>query len=199
MKMSGSLLIISLLFNLISAAQEFPDPPPMEEIMTKYMEMAKPGEEHKILYTLAGSWEHEVRVRMAPGAEPMLFTGEAEFEIVLGGRFVVEKSHTGEGDSYTENLTVIGFDRRTGKYTLVGMDSRGTGYLTAEGDYDPASRTLTYCGENTDPVTGKLEKYEMHMKLLNEDTLITDIVFPEHMAGKNFKMVETVSKRKKAG
>src|SRR3990172_4396875 len=90
-----------------SIAQEKMD----EEAMKSYMELSKPGEEHKLLESLAGEWNMELKLWPEPGKEPVMFKGTGTHEMILGGRFLQSSSTSGEGDMKTESLSIFGFDR----------------------------------------------------------------------------------------
>ena len=63
-----------------------------------------------------------------PGAPPMTFTGTSDAKMILGGRFlqINGSAQAANPGMSSESLTVIGFDKRTGKYTMWGVDTDGT-------------------------------------------------------------------------
>src|SRR5262249_13987865 len=60
------------------------------EEMTRY---ATPGPQHKELAALAGKWTARTRVWENPDANPVEFSGDAEYKMILGGRFLELESH----------------------------------------------------------------------------------------------------------
>lgn len=80
--------------------------------------------------------------------------------MILGGRFLLMESKSGEGEMYTETFNLAGFDRRHKKYTTIGLDTWGTYYVTAAGSYNDTTKTLKMYGEDQDPVMGFTQKYD---------------------------------------
>jgi len=160
-------MIISILgityFFGFSSAQEKMDPEKQQEMMAKYIELAKPGEEHNLLESLAGDWKQEIKTWMQPGAEPMTLKGKATNKMVLGGRFLQTNAKGGEGQFLTENLIIYGYDNRHKKFTVVGFDTWGTYYVTAVGGYDPETKKITMYGEDKDPIMKVTQKYYMNI------------------------------------
>ena len=63
--------------------------PNEQEMMAKMMELAKLGENHKLLADIAGTWNYTVKMWMNPDAqaEPMVSKGTATRKAVMGGRY----------------------------------------------------------------------------------------------------------------
>src|SRR2546421_7155208 len=59
---------------------------PSEAEMKQMMELAKTGENHKLLASMAGTWSYNVTMWMAPGAPPSKSTGTAVRKAIMGGR-----------------------------------------------------------------------------------------------------------------
>lgn len=163
-----------------------------------YMELAKPGPEHKQLESLVGSWDEEIKFFMAPGKPPMTFKGTCQNRMILGGRFLVSESKGGSGPMAFESMMIMGFDRRTGKFTTVGFDSEGTYYVAGAGPYDQSRKAIVMYGEDVDPVLGT-QKYDMVMTIVSPTKYIKEIVFKDaaHTHGlPEFKMVEIILTKK---
>lgn len=174
-------------------AQDAQDSAAQAAQMEAYMELMQPGPEHKLLETMAGSWNLKVTIWMQAGAEPMIFEGTAEQVMILGGRFLESKFAAGDGPFATQGLTILGFDRRYGEYTSVGFDTWGTYFVTAKGSYDPKSKTITMYGEDKDPVAGRTQKYNMIYRLTDQDSIHNEVIMVDakDMYGVDeFKMVE---------
>jgi hypothetical protein len=69
--------------------------PSESEMMAMMTEMAKPGENHKMLESSVGSWSYTVKWWMSPDAPPMESTGTSVGRSVMGGRYVIT-DHTGK-------------------------------------------------------------------------------------------------------
>jgi len=174
------------------------DPLSQEEMMQAYLDTMAPGEAHERLAGLAGSWTISNKMWLEPGQEAMISSGACENEMILGGRFLTSKCAGGEGEMYVENLFIIGFDRRWNQYTFVGYDTMGTYFVTAAGEYDSESRTITMYGEDEDPVLGFTQQYDIIMRLVSENEYVTEVIFKDdvHTRGEGpFKVVEVIAKR----
>lgn len=178
-------------------AQESMDQTAQQELMAAYMELAQPGKEHQLLASLEGNWDMQIKAWTSPGMEPMLMTGKAENKLILGGRFLLTTSEGGEGDMYTETLTLTGFDRRHKKYTVVGYDTWGTYYATAAGTSDESGRTITMYGEDEDPIIGKTQKYDMVLHFIDKDNYRWEVIFKDFRTPNEepFKMLEILYTR----
>ena len=128
-----------------------------EEMMKEGLKLGAPGAEHARLARGEGTWKVSGKFFM-PGAPPMAFTGTNQAKMILGGRFlrIEGKAQSAQPGLSSESLTVLGFDKRTGKYTLWGVDTYGTYSISATGDHDDASNTTTFLGENEEPGMGKV-------------------------------------------
>jgi len=164
-----------------------------DSVVAMMMQLAQPGPEHELLQSLTGKWHQEVKLWMAPGSDPMVFTGMSVNESLLGGRFLQMTSNSGEGMFATESLNIIGFDRRNNKFTTVGFDTWGTYFVTASGDYDDESRKITMYGEDFDPIAGFTQKFDIVVELIDETKFMWSVVFKDEFhtgGGPDFKMVE---------
>jgi hypothetical protein len=165
---------------------EKPQQPPMpggqsmEEMMKQAQQMAAPAEQHQDLAKLEGQWKVNGKFMM-PGAPPMTFTGTNDCRMILGGRFlrIEGKAQSAQPGMNSESLTVLGYDKRTGKYTLWGIDTYGTYSINATGDWDEATKTATYLGENEEPGMGKVPfKFVVHHPDDDHYTLELHMQFP---------------------
>ena len=161
--------------------------------MAAEMALAGPAEEHRRLEALAGTWDREIKVWMNPGATPIAGKARSVGTMILGGRFLKIESKGTMGGFTVESLNIIGFDRRTKKYTQVGYDSTGTYYVTATGDYDPSQNAIITYGEDFDPVIGGTQKYTFIIRFISPTKYVEEVIFKDdvHTHGKgDFKAVE---------
>ena len=97
-----------------------------------------------------------------------------------------------------ESMIIMGFDRRTGKFTTVGFDTEGTYYVAAAGPYDQSRKAIVMYGEDVDPVLGT-QKYDMVMRIVSPTKYIKEVVFkdPARTHGlPEFKVVEITFTKK---
>ena len=160
--------------------------------------LARPGPEHERLARLAGSWNQSVKMWLTPGAEPLVETATSENTLMLGGRFLSCHSKGKLAGTNVEAVNIYGYDRRREVYTLVGLDTLGTYWVTAEGPYDEQSRTAVMYGEDEDPLAGITQKYDMLLEFVDDDTYVTKVIFKAGTFGneEDFALVEITSTRK---
>jgi hypothetical protein len=125
------------------------------EMMKQMMELAKLNDNHKLLADLAGSWSTSVKM-MEPGHEPTVSKGNVTYKSIMNGRYVIG-DHSGNmkmpgadgkmKDFAFKGMSADGYDNVKQKFTSSWMDNMGTGIMTMEGTYDPATKSFTYTGE----------------------------------------------------
>lgn len=192
------IMFIAILVVMVVSAnsQEKLDPQKQQEMMAAYMELAKPGEEHKLLESLVGTWDIVGKMWTQPGTDPMTFTGVTINKMILGGRFLLLESKGGENEMYTETYNLAGFDRRHKKYTTIGLDTWGTYYVTAAGTYDEQTKTLKMYGEDEDPIMGFTQKFDFIVRFISPDKYSYETVFYDFPTPvgvqKEFKMMEII-------
>ncbi len=196
MKRKLTLVIIAvvLLFPVLLWSHEKVDTTKQEDLTAEYQELAQPSEEHKLLELMAGKWVQTTKFWQKPGADPIAAPGTTVNKMVLGGRFLESEWENSEGEMRGQGLNILGFDRRSNRYTLVGFDTWGTYYVTAEGTWDEATKTLTLQGEDEDPVRGFTQKYDFIIHLVDDDNYIIEVVFKNKELTEGlpeFKMVES--------
>ena len=137
-------------------AQDAGGKPDEKQMMADMMAMAQPGENHKILQEKAGTWNYKVKWWMSPDAPPMESTGTTKIKTVMDGRYIVGE-HSGKMstpgpdgkmmDSNFLGMGTEGYDNAKKKYVASWIDNMGTGIMSMEGTYDPATKTLTYVSQ----------------------------------------------------
>lgn len=121
--------------------------------MAKMMELAKPGENHKLLASMAGTWSYTVKMWMDPKAPPSEAKGTATRKPVMDGRYFISE-HSGKfqmpgsdgkmKDMNFKGMAIEGYDNVKNKFVSAWIDNMGTMIMTSEGTYDAASKTFTY-------------------------------------------------------
>ena len=129
------------------------DKPVVDTTTAKIMDLTQPGENHKYLEELVGSWSYQVKFWMVPGAPANESTGESVCKSVFGGRyFLTDASGKMEMPDSSGQMKQIefkgmstdGYDNVKQKFVSAWIDNMGTGIVTSEGTYDPATKTITY-------------------------------------------------------
>lgn len=131
-----------------------------KEMMERWAKVATPGESHKRLEPLVGTFKAHARLRMDPEAPWQESDGVMTNHWILGGRFV-QQDFKGEmmGQSF-EGLGLMGFDIAKQRYIGTWCDDMGTMMMPiAEGQADASGRVITQICEMDEPITGN------HMKM----------------------------------
>jgi hypothetical protein len=166
----------------------------MQEMMEVYKKLAILGAPHKLLSSMAGSWNAKVKSWMEPDQPPMESNGASEDKMVLGGRFL-QQEFTGDmmGTPFT-GIGFTGFDNHIRKYVSTWMDSMGTGILFFEGTAGADGKTITQESSYDDPIKGPM-KWRSVIKFLDEDTHLFEM-YRIDRSGKEEKMMEITYTRK---
>lgn len=164
--------------------------------MDAMMKAATPGEAHKKLSPMAGSWTVEVKMWMAPGAPPTAGNGSAENSWALDGRWL-EQHFTGTfmGMPFT-GIGYTGYDNIKKKYVGTWMDTMTTSMMVSDGKADADGKSITFSSTMDDPMTGKSSPVKEKVTVVDDDhhTLEMWGAAPD---GKMFKMMEIAYTRKK--
>ena len=187
-------LCLVLSVSVAMAKEKQPDQMDMQAMMDKYKKLATPGEPHKQLASLAGSWTTKTKSWMKPDKPPMETTGTCEDKALLDGRFLQQEC-TGEmmGQPYT-GIGVHGYDNLTKKYVTTWMDSMGTGIFVMEGTASADGQTITLHGSHPDPMGGVM-KHRAVWKFVDANTQTFEM-YHKGKDGKEMKMMEITYTRK---
>ena len=147
----------------------------------KSMKLAQPNENHKRLEEFTGPSNYTMTSSM--GGVQMDGKGTVTGKMILGGRFLMQESVGTMFGQTVESITIMGYDNAIGKYTMIGLDELGTYYITAEGDYDEATKTYTLDGSYIEPVMKVEMDYRFVIDVANPDEVITKILFDNGQGG----------------
>ena len=173
---------------------------PSAEQVARTMELAKPGPEHEELGRLAGEWDQRLRYWPSPGAEPIELTGTSENRAILGGRFIESHSMASFGGEPMESMTMLGFDRRHGEYTLIGLDTQGTYWVTAQGPRQ-AGGSIVMRGTDEQVTMAHTQVYDFVLRIESSNRYVIEIVFHDEAhtrGGGPFRMMEIVHTRRQS-
>lgn len=203
--MKARLLAIGLaavvLFSAVAAAQEKAGKgkkaagPPDEKAMMEAMQKAgTPGEAHKKLEAMVGTFDTKVKTWMDPSKPPEESTGTSENTWVLGNRYVQMKYEgTFMGQPFS-GIGYEGYDNVQKKYVGTWMDSASTGMMTSTGTM--AGNVMKTSATVPDPMTGKMSKITSKVTVADNDHHTMEMWGPAPN-GKNYKMMEIEYTRKK--
>jgi len=172
------------------------------DMMAMMVELAKPGENHKMLEEGVGSWTYAVKMWMSPDAPAMESSGTSVGRSVFGGRYVITE-HTGKmqmpgadgkmADMEFKGMATEGYDNAKKKFVSSWIDNMGTGVMHMEGTYDPGTKTLTYAGEY-EMMPGMKTKVRETIKFTDKNHRTFE--FYEDRGGKEVKTMELTYTRK---
>ncbi len=172
-------------------------PPAMPPELEAFMSKMRPGEQHKRLDVMVGTWEGTVKFWMDSNQPPMESTGRATREWTLDGMFLIEHVD-GEtpGMPPFKGLGLVGYNTIENRYESVWVENMSTYIAFMTGSYDAAKKTLTFQGDMIDPMTGKRAKQRHTLDLSdpNKEVAVGYGVGPD---GKEFKNFEGTFTRKK--
>ena len=165
-----------------------------QAMMEMYQKLATPGEPHKQLASLAGSWITKTKEWMEPGKPPTEAAGSAEMKMLLDGRFL-QQDFTSEmmGQPYT-GMGITGYDNLRKKYVSIWLDTMGTSPFMMEGTGSADGKTITLKGQHTEPGGGKMT-HRAVWKIVDSNTQTFDM-YGAHHGTKETKVLEITYTRK---
>ena len=151
--------------------------PSQEEMMKKWQEFMTPGEPHKKLGAMVGTWDAEVKSWMnGPNGEPTVSKGTAEFTSTLGGRYVQESFTSEMMNQPFTGMGYTGYDNFKKKYVGFWIDNMTTAMMSTEGTTDKSGNTMTMWGKMDDPTSGqKDKKLKTVSHIVDPDKMVFDM------------------------
>ena len=171
-------------------------PPDEKAAMEAMMKAGTPGEPHKKLESMIGTWDTKVTMWMDPSKPPQESTGTSENKWVLGNRYVQENFEgTFMGQPFS-GIGYTGYDNITKKYTGTWMDSASTATMNMTGKAEADGKVMKFSGTMNDPMTGKACKLTSKVTVADSDHHTMEMWGPDP-SGKVYKMMEITYTRKK--
>ncbi|MCP5046085.1 MAG: DUF1579 domain-containing protein [bacterium] len=190
-------LVLSASFSVPLAAQEKKEASKEEmEMMKKWQAYMTPGANHKYLEYFVGHWDSVSSVWMAPGAEPMKEKQEAEYQMLLGGRYLKGYMQGTLFRTPYKAVLVTGYDNFKKKFTSIYFNNLGTGMTTSHGTLDKSGKTRTETGEMDDPMTGKKSAYKTVTRIIDQNKYVFEM-YNTAPDGKEYKSFVITNTRKK--
>lgn len=191
---AGALLVLSTFSSLADDPKA--KPPEMDAAtMEAMMKAMMPGEPHKKLEPMIGTFETKISMWMAPGTDPMTSGGTSENKWVMGGRYV-EQRFTGTFNGMPfEGLGYTGYDNVKRQYWGTWMDNMSTGVMVSTGSTEDG-KTWSFTSSMPDPMTGKETKVDEKIVVTDADHHSMEM-WMEGPDGKMFKSMDMRYARKK--
>ncbi len=137
-----------------------------EEQMAAWMAVAAPGDEHKFMARMEGTWKAKTKFWMAADTPPTESEGTMTSKMILGGRFLQANYEGMTPWGEFNGVAIDGYDRIRSKYTGIWMDSMGTMMMIFEGSCDGDVRTMM--SDYVDP-SGKPSKMKGVTTIVSEN------------------------------
>ena len=182
----------------VATSAAAPSAEEMKKMMTQMMELSKLNENHKLLASLDGTWNCNVKMWMDgdTSKKPDVSKSTAVRKSIMDGRYVIMdvtgKMEMPGPDGKKKEMTfkgqgTEGYDNVKKKFVGTWIDSMGTGVMMSEGDYDPTTKTFTYTGE-FEMMPGMKQKIREVVKITDKDHM--DFEYYEDRGGKEMKTME---------
>ena len=113
----------------------------------------------------------------------------------MGGRYQLG-THSGNmmGQPF-EGQSTLGWDNARKVLVSSWIDNMGTGIMYMEGTWDDATKTVTFKGKTTDPMTGKEMDVKETFAIINDNTQKMEMFM--NMGGQEMKTMEITFTRAK--
>lgn len=161
-----------------------------------YMKLIQPGEHHKHLDAYAGTWNVELKMYQAPGAEPMVSNATSTFEWILQGHYMTEKL---EGDMMGmpfQGMSLFGYDNFRKEHVSLWVDNFSTALITAKGSCNAEDMQTVMEGTMDDVMSGTKDKWYKTVTTMPKDGKFTMQMWMKGPDGKEFmNMVATYTKK----
>jgi len=154
------------------------------DVMERMVELSKPGENHKLLAGLAGTWEYTGKhFPSDPKEKPIEISGSCVRKALWEERYFLAedtgqklKMPWAEGrEVASKDIIIDGYDNVKRKFVRAIIDNHwDTGMLSFEGSYDAATKTITYDAELEDS-PGVKTKTRWLLKILDNDHYMEEI------------------------
>ena len=171
-------------------------PPDQKAAMDAMMKAMAPGDAHKLLDGMAGTWDAKITMWMDPSQPPSVSSGTSENSWVMGNRELAQKfTGTFMGMPFT-GLGYTGYDNIKKQYWGTWVDNFSTGVMVSTGSTADNGKTWKFTSTMPDPMTGKDTPSEEHLTVTDKDHHTMEMwgAAPD---GKMFKMMEIVYTRHK--
>lgn len=164
--------------------------------MEAMMKAATPGDAHKKLGAMVGTFDTDVKMWMEPGAPPTAGAGVSENTWALDGRFVQQQFNGTFMGMPFHGIGYTGYDNIKKKYIGSWMDNMSTSMMVSTGTPSADGKSITFMSTMDDPMTGKSSPIKETVTVVDDDhhTLEMWGAGPD---GKMFKMMEIAYSRKK--
>lgn len=160
-------------------------------------EVAQPGPEHLLLEPLVGDWDVKISIWAdGPTEAPIELTGTVSRKWALGDRYLEERAQNPMEDGGTyESVGYFGYNRVTGLFEHVWLNTLSTGMYQETGRFDPANNVIKTSGSFHDVETGFVTQNRTEISIAGPDRHILT-GYSTYEDGREFKQIEIVHTRR---
>lgn len=193
-------VLLMMFLPLVAYSQQQTMPQMSEEtkkMMDAWMKLATPGDAHKRIMALAGSYSVAGKMKHDATSPFMDTTASCEKKASLGYRYVFEHcSGPGEGGMPPfEGMGMLGYNNYTKQYEMFWFDNMSTMGWVLKGTADSAGKVITLNGSYEDPVSKKMKKARWVLTIQDANKHKLEI-FDTDSSGKEFLGAEINYTRK---
>ncbi len=160
----------------------------------EFAKHAEPAKHHDFLKGFAGTWAVRAKAWPTPDAAPVESESVSRNEMILGGRFLLERIEGAYLGSQIETMQILGYDNFKKVFDFTSISSMGTATYRATGALDETGRVLTLVGEIDDPMGKRPVRYVYRVADTDHYFLTAYNTLPD---GREVVAVETSYLRKK--
>lgn len=158
-------------------------------------QLPQPTPQHEEMAREAGTWDADVKMWPAPGAEPMM-SKATETNTMLGKFWLLSEFQGDFGGMEYTGRGQFGYDPAAKKCVGTWIDTISPYIQKMEGNYDTQTHTLTMNTEGFDFQTNKVMKGKNVTTYIDNNTKKFEMFAPGP-DGKMFKVMEIMYKRQK--
>ena len=186
-------IAVMLCVGIVATAQEPEMTAEMQAEMAGWMALAEPAEHHEHLAAYAGKWKTQIKMWMAPGAEPMLTESAAEAKWIFDGRFL-EWHHSGDfmGSPYS-GMGIDGYNNADKRYESVLLDNFGTLIVFYTGGCSNDGKVREMRGSFTNPTAGSVIEQRNVFSWIDDDHFKLESFM--QMGDEEYKQLEMLYER----
>lgn len=189
-----ALCVVLLASAAVAKDKKTEKPMDRQAMMELYAKLATPGEPHKLLASLAGSWTTKTREWMEPDKPVAESTGSAEMKMLLDGRFLQEEFSGQMHGKPFSGIEMVGYDNLLKRYVTTWMSNTSTMIFMMEGSASADGKTITLKGKHREPGGGYMT-HRAVWTIVDSNNQTFDM-YGTHHGGKETKLMEITYARK---
>jgi hypothetical protein len=172
----GLLAAALCLASPVLAADTAKSAPRNEAAMAKALEMVMtPGEAHKRLAPMIGTFDVKIRTWVTPSSTPIESKASMISAWVLDGRYVQSMLAGEAGGALFTGIGYIGYDNTAKMYQTTWMDTGSTGMVWYKGNFDAAGKSATMKASIPNPLTAKPSPVELRLSIEQNGDHLTEL------------------------